>query len=813
MEKPNFHEISEERKELRQAIAELDINKNNKGNSDNSIFEKHYKKPLEEVQKKAADFKVADFGGLKGAKEALRKQKAEYEEEAVEDRAHIDYEAILKQTPEIEEIQKVMKKITDDKDFRMRRMFETLSPQTSLSAKKRNEGVLKTLKEEIKNSEEKLEQADQLVLHQAELIKYKEDLSKSGHICITLSVEKDLEAIGDRMLTGKPMLLYGPTGTGKKSLAKHASEHFTGKRARVIACSIQTKESNIYAKTGVRPFGNSGALETYIDYGPLVKAAEEGCPVIFDEFNTLDLGLMVVLKNVFSTKIRDPLDVPGNGSVIIQPGFQAIFTANLKSEKNPERQDLPPEILREFDQNSLKVKYTPPDEAYDIMLSRLLNRDGSLDMSYYDLNTTLPNLCKVKSEIQVSYTGETDKELAKKAGAMDAGGKVYSLKKFVMTQGSVEAILSSWLVEKQTGKQDRSFSEFLDERFKIALTLEGYPKEDRILVAKILASRGFLLTLNAKDLDLPEDIFKLNAIKSMRGEEAVEELKKESGNVKHLPLKEVAELDPFHKRAELLKNKAEALLGNEPAVKDPFLAGLNKKIGNIFGKEKKNQNSEISVEYINPNKKKETITIDIEQKLQEFIDFYNRNKIDIPSSMEETIRDIWEKNQDEMQKAIEENGFDEILIMPFNLEIGDLSEKLKMGNGYYDAIKADKTVETLDGIPFTIKKPDVPRIILVHKTQNLKDRPELKATLNIKGKDVNLDQALTLDEYIVFQKKYFEETGKHLDGDGWTWLATKSGARLVGSYWYPDADGLYVRAADLESQRDGLGVRSSRSFF
>ena len=808
---PNFHEISEERKELRKAIDELDINKNKEGNS-SVIFEKHYKKPLEEVQKQATDFKVASFGGLKGAKETLKKQKAEYEKEALEDRAHIDYEAILKETPEIGNVQEVMKKITDDKDFRMLRMFETLNPQTSLSAKKRNEALFKTIKEEIKASEEKLGQADPQVLHQTELIEYKENLAKSGHICITPSVEKDLEAIGDRMLTGKPMFLHGPTGTGKTSLARFAAANFTGKDPEMVFCNPQTKESNVWGKTGIRP-AKGGAIETVEIYGPLAKAMTEGKTVIFDEFTALPKEQMVFIKGVFNARVGDNINIVGNGIVEIKPGFQMIFTANLKSEKNPERQDLPPEIAREFEQNNLEVRYTPPDEAYNIMLARLLNRDGSLDMSYYDLNTTLPNLCKVMAEIQESYTNETNKEVAKKAGAMDASGKVYSLKKFVMTQGSVEAILSSWLIEKQTGKHERSFAEFLDERFKTALTFKEYPKEDRVLVAKILASRGFLLTLTAKDLDLPEDIFKLNTIKAMRGEDAVEELKKESGNVKHLPLKEVAELDPFHKRAELLKKKAEDLMGNEETTKDPFLAGLNKKIGNIFGKEKKNQNSEISVEYTNPNKKKETITLNIEQKLQEFISFYDTNKIDVPSDFENTIRDIWEKNQDEIQKAIEENGFDEMIIMPFNLEIGDLSEKLKMKNVYYDYIKSNSTVETLDGIPFSKKTPDKPRIVLVHKTQNLKDRPELKASLNIKGKDVKLDQALTLDEYIVFQKKYFEETGKHLDEDGATWTSTKAGTRLVYSYWHPGHDKLAVGADALGYQNGTLGVRPSRSFF
>ena len=297
MEKSNFHKISEERKELRKAIAELGINKNNEGNSNDAIFEKHYKKPLEEVQKQAADFKVASFGGLKGAKEALKKQKAEYQEEALEDRAHIDYDAVLKETPEIGEVQKIMEKIADRKDFRMLRMFETLNPQTSLSAKKRNEALFKTIKEEIKAGEEKLEQTNPLVLHQTELIEYKENLAESGHICITPSVKKDLEAVGDRMLTGKPMFLHGPTGTGKTSLARFAATHFTGKDPEMVFCNPQTKESNVWGKTGIRP-AKGGAIETVEIYGPLAKAMTEGKTVIFDEFTALPKEQMVFIVEI-----------------------------------------------------------------------------------------------------------------------------------------------------------------------------------------------------------------------------------------------------------------------------------------------------------------------------------------------------------------------------------------------------------------------------------------------------------------------------------------------------------------------------------
>ncbi|MEI6397088.1 MAG: AAA family ATPase [Candidatus Taylorbacteria bacterium] len=437
----NFHEVSEKRKDLRRAIDEL-----GKGSSGQKIFDKHYKKEKEILDTKASAFKITDFktaekGGLTGAKESLRKQRGEYDKEISKDHAQIDYEAIEKETPEIEVPQKAMGEIAELKDFRMRRMFDALNPKVSLAVKKGIEPVLESVNEEIKENEKVLEGTDPIVLRQAELVKYKEDLSHGGHICITPSVEKDLEAIGDRMLTGKPMFLHGPTGTGKTSLARFAATHFTGETPEMVFCNPQTKESNVWGKTGIRP-AKGGAIETVEIYGPLSKAMTEGKAVIFDEFTALPKEQMVFLKGIFNAKVGDKINIVGNGIVEIKPGFQMIFTANLKSEKNPERQDLPPEIAREFEQNNLKVKYTPQGEAYDIMLSRLLNRDGSLDMSFHDLNTTLPNLCKVMADIQESYTNETDKKVAKEAGAMDASDKVYSLKKFVMTQGSVEAILS-----------------------------------------------------------------------------------------------------------------------------------------------------------------------------------------------------------------------------------------------------------------------------------------------------------------------------------------------------------------------------------
>ena len=135
---------------------------------------------------------------------------------------------------------------------------------------------------------------------------------------------------------------------------------------------------------------------------------------------------------------------------------------------------------------------------------------------------------------------------------------------------------------------------------------------------------------------------------------------------------------------------------------------------------------------------------------------------------------------------------------------------MKMGKGYYESGNFTSGGSFSGAVS---KNVDKPRIILVHKTKELTDRPELASTFNIKGQDVKLDQAITLEDYIIFQRKYFEETGKHLDEKKYTWLATKAGARLVNSDWAPDDGKLAVRAGDLGAQDVDLGVRPSRSFF
>jgi hypothetical protein len=219
---------------------------------------------------------------------------------------------------------------------------------------------------------------------------------------------------------------------------------------------------------------------------------------------------------------------------------------------------------------------------------------------------------------------------------------------------------------------------------------------------------------------------------------------------------------------------------------------------------------EVSATYTHPDGKKETISLDFEQKLQEFLAFYQKNNITPPHDFEDTVRDLWEKNQTEIEQAIEQNGFDELLIIPGGFPLTELKDKLTMESGYWESSNF-KAGNSFAGAKS--QNTDKSRIILVHKNQELTERPELASTLNIKGQDVKLDQTLTLEDYLVFQKKYFEETNKHLDETKYVWLATKAGARLVNSYWSPSTHRLNVNASDLANQNGNLGVRPARCFF
>ena len=547
----NFHQVAKERTALRRWIRE-----SGEGTPEALISE------LEDLNAKARKFSELRKRDSKAAEELLKGQKAVYEKSA----GWLDEDSIREQIgPTYDLLSRTYAAIGGADDFEVDSLRRGMHNADIKRINERTIPKIRANKSQLEKTILDVDKDNPTESRAFDLIEYNKSLHREGHIAPVDSVKKYLKEIGRRMIAGKPMFLHGPTGTGKTSVARFAAEHFTGKRPEMVYCNPQTRESNVWGKQGIRPAegeaGRHGAIETVDIYGPLARAMRDGTVVVFDEFTALPEEQMVFLKGIFNAKVGDTVNIMGNGLVKIAPGFQMVFTANLKSEKSPKRQELPPEIAREFEQNNLEIGYTPPDESYDIMLGRLMESGGSVTLSDHDLNETLPTLCRAMAEIQLAYNDKESDSMARLTQTMDAGGKKAGLKKLVMTQGSVEDILEAWKIEKQINSSTASFTEFLDQCLKTGLTFKEYPETDRLLAAKILASMGFLRTVTPQELGFAANTFDFDAAKKLREDpKAISELKAKSAKERKVPLMELARLDPFRKKQTQAAAEAEDLI-------------------------------------------------------------------------------------------------------------------------------------------------------------------------------------------------------------------------------------------------------------
>jgi len=257
---------------------------------------------------------------------------------------------------------------------------------------------------------------------------------------------------------------------------------------------------------------------------------------------------------------------------------------------------------------------------------------------------------------------------------------------------------------------------------------------------------------------------------------------------------------------------------------------------------------EIKAIFTNPetNEQKE-IVFNIKEKIKEAQEFYKNHNLPIPNEQE--IKKIFRGSKAEIQKEIAMYGYDNILIIPENLPSTEkLHEQMSKD---YNATWTGSNFNQGGGFTGAKTTSDSKaRIILCHSDENVYENddanPFNKATLDksirqlsgltqeeidrrvenneevpvsfeavINGKKIQIkSEGFSLNEYLIFQRQYFEKTNKHLDSNGWTWLPkTRSGSRFVGSAWIPDDDDrLNVHANDAGVSNGGLGCRLSRSF-
>ena len=217
----------------------------------------------------------------------------------------------------------------------------------------------------------------------------------------------------------------------------------------------------------------------------------------------------------------------------------------------------------------------------------------------------------------------------------------------------------------------------------------------------------------------------------------------------------------------------------------------------------------------------EEAEFNLDRSLAKWQAFYTKHKIDLPPDFEETMSDIWSRNEEAMKDEAEKLGFDNVLMIPAGFTPAALHTPMSAG---YNATHQGDNFK-VGGSFQGVKESNQARIILLHKknARNLYNDPTtlpiLKATLSKTAQELfDAGERLTLSDYLLYQRAYFEESGQHLDESGWTWLPGSTvpnpggGLRFVYALWNPDDGQLAVYANDPANSHSRLGCRLSRLF-
>jgi hypothetical protein len=309
--------------------------------------------------------------------------------------------------------------------------------------------------------------------------------------------------------------------------------------------------------------------------------------------------------------------------------------------------------------------------------------------------------------------------------------------------------------------------------------------------------------------------------------------------------KDLSEAEEIKEQLDLVMQKAEES-GNTEEI-EKLLKIAREKRSQI---ESRMVPKEIKANFQNPEtQENKEISLNFEQELKFFTDFYQKH-LNLPINQQE-IKEIWRKNQKEIKVEMEKYGYDSILIIPENLPSEEiLNQKIiETMTNTTETYQSDnfKKGGSFSGVKNLNNSSS--RILLTHSDQNIyqnpKANPFLKSTLkksivNLSGLseqeiqkrienqaeipinfEINLNNQkiqiqsewLSLSEYQLFQRIYFEKNQKHLDESGWTWLAkSASASRLVGAFWLPGDRRFGAIACGSSSSGGGLCSRLSCSF-
>lgn len=514
-----------------------------------------------------------------------------------------------------------------------------------------------------------------------QLREYRQQWEQS-HFVETPSRTEYIDHLQDLWADGKKVLATGPTGTGKTELVKRAAREYSGE-PEIISGHQGLTTYEVYGKPKLGPgslteedqsrwgkkisetedegqrqfllaqFQQQGGIVSGFNLGKLPQAAEDGRVVIYDEIDLIPSKTLLRHKADFNLRPGESFTIQedSNQTIKIKEGFAVTATANLKSAKHKERDEIDPAILRLLE--PMPVGFFPKDELYDLCLSTLIDRRGALEMSHKDASETLARLVEATVDIQEAYLGVATKFYEKGGGST---GKTAFLDKAILDPGRLLGMLAGFQREALRGT---TFKAFVAQGLEDFVNNEAYTDKERFTLLNILTQHGFLLNRSQSDF-LPAQMSAEEWQRHTRGKTAVVETVPT-----YLDSRTVATLDPFGVRQIQVTESA-----------DEFLAQASPKSIGAEGDPEAKTELESRLEL--PKQYQEMVNALVASGMIEAISTgelgikaidYREYKI---PTYDEIAQELARKP--ELLEKIEQ-GFTELLIVPFGLSLDKLIAK------------------------------------------------------------------------------------------------------------------------------------------
>lgn len=287
----------------------------------------------------------------------------------------------------------------------------TSAEASKISSLQKKIAELKQERGKLIDDSEKPEQVKEL-LCKVQVLKQKYELEKG------LLVDNQMQSVINESMPsicrGEPVIFIGETGGAKTQLAEHIANTCLGVEPEFVSGYSETNSYQLMGKDKLSVDKQSGATISDFMVGPVVRAMERGVPLILDEINAMSPGLLKRLNKIVQLRPGDSFTIQEDSGreILIQPGFCIIATANEKSKRYKDIDNLSVEFQNRFSANIYRIRYPDsnasfsdePIENYILAQAAVVDRNGDIP-SILDPNDFY-NFVKAARVSQQIFTGE-----------------------------------------------------------------------------------------------------------------------------------------------------------------------------------------------------------------------------------------------------------------------------------------------------------------------------------------------------------------------------------------------------------------------